>query len=72
MSSTPIYSLRAPDVYKALETSPEGLPAIEAESRRSLYGSNLLSEQIKVSPWEKLAGQFTHPVASFYWLSVSL
>ena len=63
MSSTPIYSLRVPDVYKALETSLEGLSAAEAESRRSLYGFNLLSEQVKVSPWEKLADQFTHPVA---------
>ena len=63
MSSTPIYSLRVPDVYKALETSSEGLSAAEAEARRSLYGSNLLSEQKKVSPWEKLAGQFAHPLA---------
>jgi magnesium-transporting ATPase (P-type) len=63
MSSAPIYSLRVPDVYKALETSPEGLPALEAEARRSLYGANLLSEQKKASPWGKLAGQFAHPVA---------
>ncbi len=63
MSSTPIYSLRVPDVYKALETSPEGLSAVEAEARRSLYGFNLLSEQVKDLPWEKLAGQFAHPVA---------
>ncbi len=63
MSSTPIYSLRVPDVYKALETSPEGLPAVEAEARRSLYGFNLLSEQIKISQWEKLLDQFTHPLA---------
>ena len=63
MSSTPIYSLRVPDVYLALETSPEGLSAMEAEARRSLYGFNLLSEQIKVSSWEKLAGQFAHPMA---------
>ena len=63
MSSTPIYSLRVPDVYLALETTPEGLSAVEAEARRSLYGFNLLSEQIKVSPLEKLAGQFTHPMA---------
>ena len=62
MSSTPIYSLRVPDVYKALETSPEGLPAVEAEARRSLYGFNLLSEPETTSPWEKLASQFAHPV----------
>jgi Ca2+-transporting ATPase len=63
MSSTPIYSLRAMEVYKALETSPEGLSASEAETRRSLYGANLISEQKKVSLWKKLVGQFAHPVA---------
>jgi magnesium-transporting ATPase (P-type) len=63
MSSTPIYSLRVPDVYKALETSSEGLSADEAQARRSLYGFNLLTEQVKISQWEKLAGQFAHPVA---------
>ncbi len=63
MSSTPIYSLRVQDVYKALETSPQGLPAVDAQARRSLYGLNLLSEQKKTSQWEKLAGQFAHPNA---------
>ncbi len=63
MSSAPIHSLRVPDVYKALETSPEGLSTMEADSRRSLYGSNLLSEQKKISAWEKLIAQFAHPLA---------
>jgi P-type Ca2+ transporter type 2C len=63
MSSIPIYSLRVSDVYKALETSPGGLSGIEAEARRSLYGSNLISEQKKVSSWEKLGSQFAHPMA---------
>jgi magnesium-transporting ATPase (P-type) len=63
MGSTPIFSLRVPDVYKALETSSEGLSADEAQARRSLYGFNLLSEQVKISQWEKLAAQFAHPVA---------
>ena len=63
MSSTPVYSLRVPDVYKALETSLEGLSASEAEARRSLYGSNLLAEQKKVSAREKLLDHFAHPTA---------
>ena len=63
MSSSPIYSLRVPDVYKALETSPEGLPSVEAATRSSLYGSNLLSEQKAPSTWTKLASQLAHPAA---------
>lgn len=47
MPSEPIYSLRESDVFTALETSPQGLSASEAVSRRSLYGSNLLSEPEK-------------------------
>ena len=61
MSSEPIYSLRVPEVFKALETSPEGLLSVEAESRRSLYGENLLSEQYKESVLEKFYKQFLHP-----------
>ncbi len=63
MGTTPIYSLRAADVYKALETSPEGLSSSEAEARRSLYGLNLLSEQKRVSVLERLAVQLIHPLA---------
>lgn len=63
MSSIPIHSLRVPDVYKALETSPEGLGAFEANSRRSLYGANRLSEPARTSSWQKLGSQFAHPTA---------
>jgi Ca2+-transporting ATPase len=44
MPSQPIYRLREPEVFAALETSQEGLGPGEAESRRSLYGENLLAE----------------------------
>ncbi len=63
MSSEPIYSLRVPDVFKALETSPEGLLSAEAESRRSLYGDNRLSEQPKEPIAEKFYKQFLNPAA---------
>ncbi len=63
MSSTPIYSLRPPDVYKALETSPNGIASAEAESRRSLYGPNLLSEQKTTPIWKRWIVQFAHPQA---------
>lgn len=63
MPSEPIYSLRVPEVYKALETNSEGLLTVEAESRRSLYGENLLSEQHKEPVAEKFYRQFLHPAA---------
>ncbi len=58
MSSTPIFSLRVPDVYQSLETSPDGLSAAEAESRLSLYGGNLLSEMPKTPLWQSLLAHF--------------
>lgn len=61
--STPIYSLRIPEVYKALETSTQGLSNAEAESRLSLYGQNILSKQKKEPVWEKLLHEFVHPPA---------
>ena len=61
--SAPIYSLRAAQVYQALETSPEGLSADEVETRRSLYGGNLLSEQPRVSDWKGFLKHTFHPMA---------
>lgn len=63
MSTTPIYSLRVADVYTALGTSSEGLSNAEAESRRSLYGPNLISEQKQISFLERLAAHLIHPLA---------
>ncbi len=59
MSTTPIFSLRVPEVYEVLETSTNGLSNIEADTRLSLYGQNLLSKQERTSFWEKLAHEFT-------------
>jgi Ca2+-transporting ATPase len=61
MSSAPIYSLRIPEVYQFLETSPNGLPESEAESRHSLYGDNVLSEQPAQRKWMKFIHQVRHP-----------
>jgi magnesium-transporting ATPase (P-type) len=63
MSSTPIYSLRVSEVIKALETSITGLSNAEAESRLSLYGENLLTQQKKQPVWEKLFHEFVHAPA---------
>jgi magnesium-transporting ATPase (P-type) len=58
MSSTPIFSLRVPEVFEALETSAKGLTNAEANTRLPLYGQNLLSKQEKTCFWEKLAREF--------------
>jgi Ca2+-transporting ATPase len=59
--STPIYSLRVPEVCEALETSFAGLSNAEAESRLALYGHNILSKQQKETIWEKLLRELVHP-----------
>lgn len=61
MSSSPIYSLRVPEVFQALETSLNGLSTTEAEARRRLYGDNLLSEQARTPTWRKVLQQTRHP-----------
>jgi magnesium-transporting ATPase (P-type) len=63
MSTTPIYSLSVAEVYKALETSSDGLSLAEAKTRQSLYGRNLLTKQTKSSFFEKLICEFIHPPA---------
>ncbi len=61
MSSVPIYSLRVPEVFQNMETLQTGLSAVEAESRRSLYGENVLSEQPTTPEWQKFLRQVRHP-----------
>jgi Cation transport ATPase len=63
MSTTPIYSLRVPEVCEALETSLNGLSNAEAEARLSLYGQNILSKHKKTPLWEKLLQEFVRPPA---------
>ncbi len=63
MSATPIYNLRVPEVYEALETSRAGLTNAESSARLSLYGHNILSKQKKEPIGEKLLQEFVHPPA---------
>jgi magnesium-transporting ATPase (P-type) len=69
MVSEPIYALTVSDVYKALETSTSGLASEEIESRRSLYGSNQLSEPPREPTWKKLIGFAAHPMALLLWVA---
>ena len=61
MSTAPIYSLRVTEVFQNMETSQSGLSAVEAESRGSLYGENVLSEQPRPPEWQKFLRQLRHP-----------
>ena len=44
-----------------METSQKGLSTVEAESRRSLYGENVLSDQPRPPEWQKIIRQVRHP-----------
>lgn len=61
--SVPIFSLRVPEVFESLETSPAGLSNEEAGTRLSLYGENILSQHKKESIWEKLLSELIHAPA---------
>ncbi len=69
MDSSPIYSLRVAEVYESLETSPDGLPAEEVESRRSLYGDNVLSEAPVTPAWRRFVAHIGHPMALVLWIA---
>ncbi|MCI0645718.1 MAG: cation-transporting P-type ATPase [Chloroflexi bacterium] len=59
----PIYAVRTADVYQALDSSPNGLTAEQAESHQALYGLNLLSEPPAVPLWRRFAAHMAHPMA---------
>jgi magnesium-transporting ATPase (P-type) len=69
MISEPIYTLPVSDVYASLETCPDGLTTSEVEARRSLYGSNQLSEPPREPAWRKIVGFLAHPMALLLWLA---
>jgi P-type Ca2+ transporter type 2C len=69
MDSHPIYSLRVAEVYTALESTPEGILSSDVPARQELYGSNLLTEEVKDSPWRKLFSYLGHPLALVLWLA---
>jgi magnesium-transporting ATPase (P-type) len=65
--TSPIYSLRVPEVYTSLDSSPEGITADEARDRLSLYGPNILLEQPKPSILSKFSIHTLHPTALLLW-----
>jgi magnesium-transporting ATPase (P-type) len=63
----PIHSLRAADVFRELDTSPEGLRHEEAASRLSLFGANALAEAPRPSWPRTLISHVAHPMAFLLW-----
>jgi P-type Ca2+ transporter type 2C len=61
MGTAPIHALRVPDVFRNMETPPEGLSDNEASSRLSLYGENTISDQPQPPNWQKLLKLSRHP-----------
>ena len=70
MSSSPIHTLRVNEVFNFLETSSQGLTSNEAESRQSLYGENILSEQASKPKWNKFISQIRHPFILLMFIAV--
>ena len=62
MNLEPLHALRPADVFKALETSPQGLTSDEAAARLSLYGHNALAEPQSIPEWRKFIGHIIHPM----------
>jgi Ca2+-transporting ATPase len=69
MVYSPIYALPESEVFTALETSPNGLSEPEVQERRSLYGSNQLTEPQPEPVWRKLLSFLAHPMALLLWVA---
>jgi Ca2+-transporting ATPase len=65
--ATPFYTLRVPEVFKALETSPNGLEDSDVEQRLSLYGQNELSAPPGKPISLKFFTHLIHPMALLLW-----
>ena len=63
-----LYRLNADEVFKALETSPQGLTAEEAARRLEEYGHNEIHKTRGVPLWKKLISHFTHFFAILLWV----
>ena len=65
-------ALAAEDVFIALEASPGGLSAAEAEARQQRYGLNKLPRAASLSLGKLFLQQFTHMMALLLWTAGSL
>ena len=69
MISEPLYALRPPEVFHALESSPEGITTEQAQQRLAAYGPNTLREPPPPPRWRMFAAQLIHPMALVLWVA---
>ncbi len=67
MPSAALYSLRVRDVYAALDSAPGGLSPAEAETRRLLYGDNMIPPPPPLPFWRRIGAHLVHPMALLLW-----
>jgi P-type Ca2+ transporter type 2C len=67
MISEPLYALRPAEVFRALESSPQGITAEQAQQRLAAYGPNALREPSPPPRWRMFAAQLIHPMALVLW-----
>lgn len=67
LDTTPLHVLRPEEVYRALETSSDGLPEGEPKARLSLYGPNVLTITPRVPAWQRFLAHTTHLTALLLW-----
>ncbi len=68
----PLYALRPEEVYRRLESSPEGLSEQEAAERLARYGPNELKETRKTPRWRVFLGNLTNFFAILLWIAAAL
>ncbi len=67
MTSTPLHALRVPEVFHALESSPDGITPEQAQARLAAYGPNTLREPPPPPVWRMFVAQLVHPMALLLW-----
>ncbi len=69
---TPLYALRPEEVYRRLESSPQGLSDQEAAARLARYGPNELQEARKAPLWRVFAANLVNFFAILLWVAAAL
>ena len=58
IKNLPYYQLELPEIFETLNTSKEGISDEEVQSRRQVYGQNVLTELHRESMLQKFFKQF--------------
>jgi Ca2+-transporting ATPase len=66
--SANLHRLNADEVYRQLETSPQGITSEEAQKRLEEYGPNEIRKLKGIPLWKKLISHFTHFFAILLWI----